>query len=834
MTPVLAAFVACTNSVGTSDEVLTGTHGSAVIFEPDGKTPAKGAVVKVFKADAVDGQYVSHQTTGNVGRYSIKGLPLGTYNIWAEKDSLALFQNKVVIAATDTTLRNDTLASSSSITGFINIQPQDDPRTVTLQVIGLDKSFSNIDRDGRFTLQNMAEGNYSLLLKSTLPNYTPTKIEIKVDAGKDDTLNYSLPMMFTGIPVVTGIVATYDTVKGSVLLSWNATDYRDMQAYLVYRDFYDSVVFSSIPCAAPIDTFFTDRIYSGKTVDGPFSHSDTNDYHFRYRVAVRNNVNDIGPTFRGVDIMAASPFKVRSSFTFFTRHCAKGFISKETLDSVNCPGIIVAGSASINDSMIVIAQVSNPTRNFARVTWRDSAGNVVRVAKCDTTRRNAIDSVSCRWATLGLKYVICTVMDNAGVEWIDTARVLIVEDVPSMKLTISDSAFVLNDSAISSARYAFNDTIPVHISFFDRFGTIAKTEWSFGENASRTFQRAVLDTFAIAPGAAADYRISARTVDDDGNAAGDTLGVSINVFAPATYGAVFKPRMKQKSVVFNDKMWIFGGIGFISDMDSGGRDYSIASETWHSDNGVKWTKENSNLPARTDQSLIVFNDKLWSIGGVSMDSLTVNDVWSSSDGIAWTRVTDSAAFSPRSAHSCLVFDNKLWVIGGRLGGTKRSDVWYSSDGKNWSRGADSLDFLSRIDLCLVHDGKIWAIAGQDATLDTAGYDRGGIWSSTDGVVWTQAENHADVTLSEGCGGMVYDKKIWIIGDGRLNGESGTPELWNSADGITWTPLSAAIPGFPDRVFHSSVVFKNRLWVIAGQTRGNGCANDVWRSGPLTE
>jgi hypothetical protein len=529
---LLLASLSCTNNVGTNDEVLTGAHASIVIFEPDGKTPAEGATVKVFNANDESGQYVSVQTTDSSGRYFFKGLSKGNYNVWAEKDTLVTFQSSVIITSTDTIALNDTLSCASTITGFVGVQPQDDPRTVTVQVVGLDKYFKNTDNAGRFTMKNMAKGKYTLLLKSTLPSYTPTTAEIDVgacNAGtfKPVTLMDTLWMTFTGIPIVTGLSAGYDTLTGLVRLSWNPTDYRDLQAYLIYRDFYDSVVFSTNPCAARSDTFFIDPIYDSIETNGPFFLSDTNDYHFRYRVAIRNNVNVIGQTFRYVEIEAISPYKVKTSFSFSARHVAKGYVFNETIDTSDTFHMMITGKASINDSIILKARVSNPTHSLAQLTWRDGTGNVLRTIILDSQQKTAIDSISCIWPTLGMKYVTCTVTDKDSIKWVDTARVRIVDDIPTIKIFLNDSALINSDTMRQQSKFIVGDTIPFKLFCSDVFGTITTTEWTFGKNPSSAFERAVFDTFAIAPSEPTRFLITARVTDDDGNMASDSINISV-------------------------------------------------------------------------------------------------------------------------------------------------------------------------------------------------------------------------------------------------------------------------------------------------------------------
>ena len=59
-------------------------------------------------------------------------------------------------------------------------------------------------------------------------------------------------------------------------------------------------------------------------------------------------------------------------------------------------------------------------------------------------------------------------------------------------------------------------------------------------------------------------------------------------------------------------------------------------------------------------------------------------MWSSADGVSWTKHLDAAPWETRQYHDVAVFDDRLWVLEGyyKTGGN-RKDVWYSADGVNW-------------------------------------------------------------------------------------------------------------------------------------------------------
>jgi hypothetical protein len=57
--------------------------------------------------------------------------------------------------------------------------------------------------------------------------------------------------------------------------------------------------------------------------------------------------------------------------------------------------------------------------------------------------------------------------------------------------------------------------------------------------------------------------------------------------------------------------------------------------------------------------------------------------------------------------------------------------------------------------------------------------------------------------------------MWIIG-GDVNQKHYQNDIWNSSDGKRWTRVAADAPWSP-RALHYTVVHRDRLWVIGGQT-----------------
>ena len=83
------------------------------------------------------------------------------------------------------------------------------------------------------------------------------------------------------------------------------------------------------------------------------------------------------------------------------------------------------------------------------------------------------------------------------------------------------------------------------------------------------------------------------------------------------------------------------------------------------------------------------------------------------------------------------------------------------------------------------------------------------------------------------GNVVFKDRIWILGGGTYD----TPkkpirefynDVWSSPDGVHWTQHLESAPWEP-RQFHDVAVFDDRIWVLEGYNRESGERNDVWHS-----
>lgn len=94
-----------------------------------------------------------------------------------------------------------------------------------------------------------------------------------------------------------------------------------------------------------------------------------------------------------------------------------------------------------------------------------------------------------------------------------------------------------------------------------------------------------------------------------------------------------------------------------------------SGEVWSSIDGKNWSVVTAKAawPIRERGGAVLFDNKIWVYGGTGL-----NDVWYSHDGKSWEQQTPAAPWSARSTQYSGVFRDKLWIYSGKTG---RDDSW---------------------------------------------------------------------------------------------------------------------------------------------------------------
>ncbi len=319
----------------------------------------------------------------------------------------------------------------------------------------------------------------------------------------------------------------------------------------------------------------------------------------------------------------------------------------------------------------------------------------------------------------------------------------------------------------------------------------------------------------------------------EGNPKGDRKVWSSTDGKSWTLETAMKPNPEHQSVVFQDKMWIVGGY---DNHTGSGQEYN---DIWSSTDGKSWTLEvahttNTNVrwTGRSRYVSLNFKQKLWLLGGHN-GSERMNDVWSSTDGKSWTleapkTTNTNIRWSSRMRHQGLVFDDKIWILGGNgvADGEYQNDVWSSTDGKSWNLEAphttdNNIRWTPRYaHASTVFNNKMWVMGGKDQNglLND-------VWSSTDGKKWTQETSEATWKPRSQHTTVVFDEQIWIIG-GDTRGQ-GSSSIWSSFDGQNWTLRQHG--DWAKLIDASSLLYQDQIWISGGyHIHDARWQNQVWR------
>jgi len=290
--------------------------------------------------------------------------------------------------------------------------------------------------------------------------------------------------------------------------------------------------------------------------------------------------------------------------------------------------------------------------------------------------------------------------------------------------------------------------------------------------------------------------------------------------------AGWQPRDSQGEVVYKNQLWVLGG--WFNSFQPCPRD------VWSSGDGETWQRVRETAPWRHGDlpMTLAFKDRMWFMGGWYNGRLpghsASNEVWSSTDGSEWEQATAGAGWSPSLAAGTVVFDGKMWILGGTENyffgdeHSLRNDVWSSPDGKEWTLATANAGWAPRAyHQAVVYDNKIWILGGGNYVPETD--FRNDVWCSADGVNWRQVTEAAPWGPRLWFSSVVYRDHMWVLG-GWSDETDNFGDVWFSRNGKDWVQLRSDVV-WKARHEHSAFVFQDRIWVAGGHARP--LDSEVW-------
>ena len=229
-----------------------------------------------------------------------------------------------------------------------------------------------------------------------------------------------------------------------------------------------------------------------------------------------------------------------------------------------------------------------------------------------------------------------------------------------------------------------------------------------------------------------------------------------------------------------------GGPGFVAVGES-----NAVGTVWTSTDGVSWTARSFadlGLEGGSMFSVVRGGPGFVAVGswsGVATEGVGILDeaeyevaaVWTSVDGIDWTRVPHTPVFAAEG-RNVITWDVTtggpgLVAVGAEEGpGGIRAAVWTSPDGLKWSRVPPDAPAFT--------DGAMDHIVAGGPGLVAWGSD---IWVSDDGIIWKQAlvpDNISQADIEVGGPGLVA-----VGGAFTAEMDAVNTVVWTSADGMNW-------------------------------------------------
>ena len=224
----------------------------------------------------------------------------------------------------------------------------------------------------------------------------------------------------------------------------------------------------------------------------------------------------------------------------------------------------------------------------------------------------------------------------------------------------------------------------------------------------------------------------------------------------------------------------------------------------------------------------------------------------------WTELAAESPWSARAGLHVVELGSRFYLMGGRtpiqspipLASDIWSDVWVSDDlGATWTEilphnTPGTWPARAYFQAVTLGD-KMYVLGGQNVGFPSDFFSD--VWSSSDGVTWTEETSNAGWEGRAGLRAVTYRDEMYIFGgstndDSAIIGPSGPKRLyfndvWKSSDGASWEQVTSNAPWEP-RAGAVVVVKDDAMYMLGGEA-GFLCQpqpdcdppyfNDVWRS-----
>ncbi|MEK7391218.1 MAG: hypothetical protein AAB214_01515, partial [Fibrobacterota bacterium] len=281
---------------GTNNE----TQSKGTFYQSNGK-PAVNARVRVYATNQTVTDSASPLVTQSYvdanGNVELK-LAAGHYSLVADSGSRACFVDSIYSDGDKIWIPIDTLRPTGTIIGRVRVQPMHSPAIAWIHLLRTNIS-ANVDSTGMFRIAGVPSGSYEFVAVTRHEGYAPTRKPAR--SVSDSTVDIGeIVLNYTGLPLVTGLEASYDSLSGIVNLNWNDT----ASVYTVYREI-GAPSGNAPPALVEVqDASYSDTIFHPLGLT--FSVYDSIETDVTYWIATKNSAQT-GPLWNKVQLHLKSP-----------------------------------------------------------------------------------------------------------------------------------------------------------------------------------------------------------------------------------------------------------------------------------------------------------------------------------------------------------------------------------------------------------------------------------------------------------------------------------------------------------------------------------------------
>lgn len=333
------AFQSCELTDSRTADRGTNDETSSFVLE-DGQK-ASNATVTVFPAGGIDTLPTMVAYTNSKGEVKLSSLPRGYYSLLvSDKSGHASFVDSVYSDGANVNLPSDTLRPTGSIKGRIKVQVQDDPRIAWVALVG-EGNFHTIDNDsGTFVLTGIAAGKHTLVSRTDFSEYTSTFRTASVFPDSVTDLG-TIELVYSGMPIVTGIVGEWDSLGGIVDVKWDASTSTKVKGYRVYRSTSNDPLGETL--LGFVDsgtTTFSDTVFRKNPMDWSSKGLIVDTTYVRYRVTTIGQNSAEGDKWNAWADTLRRPYMVAQLPATWTKISSTLPVGVSRLDTL--PGAMVA------------------------------------------------------------------------------------------------------------------------------------------------------------------------------------------------------------------------------------------------------------------------------------------------------------------------------------------------------------------------------------------------------------------------------------------------------------------------------------------------------------